>query len=75
MDRAMIERHLVQAEGHVTLGRQHLARQVEIVADLKRGGHVAVAESASEILQTLQESQMQHEAHRDRLLKELQEGE
>jgi hypothetical protein len=73
MDRATIEKHLVIVEGHVARGLEHLARQVEIIAALKGGDHVAAAEDALKLLKLLQEMQVQHEAHRDRLLRQLQE--
>ena len=37
----MIEQHLALVEQHVTLGLHHIERQVEIIATLKRQGHVA----------------------------------
>ncbi|MCP1999848.1 hypothetical protein J2S34_002296 [Nitrobacter winogradskyi] len=37
-ERAMLERHLAQAEGHVALGERHITRQTEIVVELERDG-------------------------------------
>jgi arginine repressor len=69
MDRRMWERHLVQAEQHVALGERHIARQYELVAKLERDGQDAT--EAKLFLDTLQELQATHIAHRDRLLREL----
>ncbi len=38
MDRETIQRHLAQAEMHVCDGERHVARQREIVAELKDDG-------------------------------------
>jgi len=70
-DRKMIERHLAQAEEAVRLGRSHIARQIEIVAELERDGHDAT--TARELLRTFEDLQVQHEGHRDRLLAELRD--
>ncbi len=68
MERAMIERHLVQAEEHVLLGEKHILRQREILAELDRGGHDTT--QAAALLVTLEESQILHVADRDRLKEE-----
>ncbi len=69
MDRAMIERHLAQAEAHVALGLQHIARQIEVIANLERGGHATSL--AFELLATFRDMQVTHEADRGRLSLEL----
>jgi hypothetical protein len=38
-ERARNERNLARAEAYVALGERHIARQIEIVAKLERGGH------------------------------------
>jgi len=69
IDRSLARQNLAEAERNVALGRFHLDRQIQIVAELERDGHDATA--ARELLETFKDSQEQHEAHRDRLLREL----
>jgi hypothetical protein len=69
MDRAMLERHRKQAEEHVALGRQHILRQMEIVAELEENGRDATI--ARKLLATYQDMQEVHEADRNRIMKEL----
>jgi hypothetical protein len=38
MDRAMLERHLAEAEMHITESERHIARQREIVTELENDG-------------------------------------
>jgi hypothetical protein len=71
MDRAMIVAHLAQAKEHVASGERQIARQREIVAEMERDGHYAVAKSARDLLRKFEELQVEHVSHRDRLLKEL----
>jgi hypothetical protein len=73
MDRVMIEQDLAMVEQHVTLGLLHIERQVQIIATLKRQGHFAAEAQAARILVTFEEMQMEHEVHRDRLWRKLQE--
>ena len=70
-DRAMIERHLAQAEEHVTLGESHIVRQKQIVADMERDGHVEAAQIARELLETFESTQESHLGDRDRLRADL----
>ena len=74
MDRAMIEQDLAEVEWHVTLGLHHIERQTEIIARLKGQGHVALGAEASCLLTTLEGMQVEHESHRDRLWRKLQEA-
>jgi hypothetical protein len=67
--REMVEQHLAEAEKAVTEGRVHIASQVQIIADLKRGDNDTAAAEA--LLRTLMETQRLHEEHRDRLRQEL----
>jgi hypothetical protein len=69
MDREMIERHLVLAERHVTLGAMHVDTQRAIVADLEAKGHDT--QRARELLRTFEEMQAMHEADRERIAGEL----
>jgi hypothetical protein len=71
MDRATVTAHLAQAERHVALGEQHIARQREIVSELEDGSHDAV--QARRLLAQFEELQALHIADRDRLRRELAE--
>jgi hypothetical protein len=68
MDRTMLEQHLPQAEGHITLGKGHIARQHEIIAELERDGHDTT--EAKRLLAIFEETKM-HLADRDRIRQEL----
>jgi hypothetical protein len=72
MDQAMLRKHLMQARQAVALGAQHIARQKEIIANLERAGRDAV--DATTLLELFVSLQVEHELHRDRLLKELGGG-
>jgi hypothetical protein len=69
MDRQMVEDHLQEAEQHVALGKLHIARQRQIIADLQYKGHDSTR--ALELLATLEDLQKSHEASRDRATAEL----
>ena len=71
MDREMILQHLAQAREHVALGTAHITRQMEIIAELERGGHDST--EAQLLLKRFVELQVEHTKHRDRLEKELAE--
>ncbi|MBB4261442.1 MULTISPECIES: hypothetical protein [unclassified Bradyrhizobium] len=71
MDRATLLRHLAEAERHVADGERHIARQEELINELRRDGHDL--ETASEVLATMQQSQVLHLEHRDRILREIDE--
>jgi hypothetical protein len=64
VDQDMIKRHFEQAERHVALGKKHIARQREIVAELERDGHDT--RSARSLLSQFEELQKMHVADRDR---------
>lgn len=65
----MQERHLAQAELHVTEGERIVARQRGIVAELETDGHDA--KSARELLALFESAQATLIAHRDRRRAEL----
>jgi hypothetical protein len=69
VNRSMLEKHLQQAEEHVKLGRQHLARQMAVITKLEQAGRNTRV--ARELLETFELLQGTHEADRDRLKKEL----
>ena len=69
MDRAIVEKHLQQAQEHVAMGGQHVARQRQIVAELlDRGADVT---EAIRLLANFEETQGMHLAHLERLEAEL----
>ena len=70
MDPAAIQHHLTQAERHAAEGRQLVARQEALIAELDRDGHDATG--ARKVLEILQDTQMLHEADVQRLIEELQ---
>jgi len=70
--REMYVRHLAQAESAIALGREHIAKQRAIVAELQTAGH-DISE-ATDLLDTLLTSQNMHEQHRAKILKELEEA-
>jgi hypothetical protein len=68
MDRNLIVTHLVEAEDHVRLGEEHLAKQRVIVAHLQqKEADVQERNQAISLLNLLEELQTMHVAHRDRL--------
>jgi len=69
MDRRLLQQHLEQAERHIALGKQHLAKQEAIIAELDRDGHDTT--DALAILVTLRETRSLHVQDRDRILSEL----
>jgi hypothetical protein len=70
MERAILKQHLAQAKRHSNRGRQHLARQVELIAELDRDGHDTM--EARKVLATLRHTQVLHEQDVQRLLRELE---
>jgi hypothetical protein len=73
MDRKMLQEHLEAAERHVAQGREHIAHQCELIAELERDGHHQAAAKAASMLETYMELQGLHEEDRDRLLNALGE--
>lgn len=71
MDRAMLEDHLAIAERHIAEGAKLLAKQEELIAELKRRNHDS--ESANSVLTTMRETQSLHIDDRDRILRALEE--
>lgn len=69
MDRAMMQRHLEEAMRHIALGEKHIASQEQVVEDLVRLGSDAA--EAKKLLENFYASQAQHIAHRDRIIREL----
>lgn len=71
MDRKMELDHLALAEKAVAEGERHIGREEQMIADLDRGGHDT--KLACETLATLRRMQSEHVAHRNLLLKLLQQ--
>jgi hypothetical protein len=69
MDQKIIEKHLSDAERHVSMGRSLIVRQREIVYRLERDGHYAG--EAKRLLATSEKLQKIFMAERDRLLRKL----
>jgi GAF domain-containing protein len=69
MERDRLEKWLTQAERHVALGEQHIARQHDIIARLGQSGDAL--KTARELLAQFQNSQKLHIGERDRLRLEL----
>jgi hypothetical protein len=67
MDRAMLQRHLAQAEQHVEQGQNHILQQETRIAQLDRDGHDTT--EARKFLATLRETQAVHVESRERILK------
>lgn len=63
---------LEMSEAHVAEGRRHVARQKEIIAELRYGGHPT--ELAESLLAAFEETLVTHLAHRDRILAEIAAG-
>ena len=71
MDRAIILKHLAQAERHVAQGRQIIEKQETLIVDLERDGHDTA--DAMKILVTMRQTQALHEEDRDQIMKELEQ--
>lgn len=69
MDREQLIAHLAQAERHVKLGEDHIARQKELVARLE--AHGLDTTEAKRLLCEFQELLTVHIAGRDRMRHEL----
>ena len=69
LDRALIERHLREADRHVVAGRGIIAQQQRIIAELEVDGHDTGPGRA--LLKTYRDIQEILEAHRSRLSEEL----
>lgn len=68
----MLKNHLAQAENHVSMGDEIIARQRRLIFRLERDGHDST--EARGLLALFEDVQKMHEADRDRLLKEFQES-
>jgi ribosomal 50S subunit-associated protein YjgA (DUF615 family) len=64
-----LDEELETAKRHVTEGAAHIARQRQLIAELRRDGHDTLARDGETLLETLQASQRLHEEHLERLTK------
>ncbi|WP_316206504.1 MULTISPECIES: hypothetical protein [unclassified Bradyrhizobium] len=71
MDRMVELKHLIDADKRVAQGAHHMARQEQIVAELDSHGHDPT--SALALLDTFRRCQAGHVAHRDSILRGLQQ--
>jgi hypothetical protein len=71
MNRTMELTHLAIAEKAVAQGERHIQREEEMIAELDRAGHDT--KQALTMLATYRKLQAQHVAHRDQILKALQQ--
>jgi hypothetical protein len=71
MDRKMELDHLAIAEKAVAAGERHIAREEQMIAELDRDGHDTSLALAT--LANYRRMQAEHVAHRDLLLKMLQQ--
>jgi hypothetical protein len=69
MDREALEKHLLQVNADLALGRDSIGRQRQIVADLEQSGQDT--KTALELLQEAEASQALYVAEADRLAQEL----
>jgi hypothetical protein len=69
MDLRVIREHLAEAERYLALSDRHIARQIEIVDELKRDGHPTAL--ALDLLATYRAVHATHLIHRETIRKEL----
>ena len=65
-------RHLEEAERHIAQGLRHIADQERLVAHLEQGCHDTA--QARRLLDNFHATQVQHVAHRDHILRELEQS-
>jgi hypothetical protein len=68
-ERKIAEQNLIEANDAIAQGRDHIAKQMQLIAELTREGYDIQA--ATELLNTLCRSQTLRVEHRDRLRREL----
>jgi hypothetical protein len=73
MKLAMLRRDLAKAEIHVRDGARHVAHQQAIVTELESHGHDTAL--ARELLASLRNMQVTHQADRDRIAREIEDEE
>ncbi len=68
-ERKIAEQNLIEADDAIAQGREDIAKQIQLIAELTREGFDIQA--ATELLNTLQHSQTLRVEHRDQLRREL----
>ncbi len=68
-ERKIAEQNLIEADDAIAQGREQIAKQIQLVAELTRAGYDIQA--ATELLNTLQQSQTARVEHRDQARQEL----
>jgi hypothetical protein len=68
-ERKLAGQNLVEADEAITQGREDIAKQTQLIAELTRAGYDIQA--ATELLNILQESQRLRVEHRNQLRREL----
>ncbi|MEK9279872.1 MULTISPECIES: hypothetical protein [unclassified Bradyrhizobium] len=71
MDLRLTREHLAEADRHVAISDRHIARQIEIINDLKRSG--CPTDLAVDVLHTYRMLRATHVAHRDLIRRELEQ--
>jgi len=71
MDLQLIQAHLADAERHIALSNRHIARQIEIINELKRDG--PSTDLALDLLAAYRALHASHLSHRDFIRKELEQ--
>jgi len=68
-ERKIAEQNLIEADDAIAQGREDIAKQTQLIAELTRAGYDIQA--ATELLNTLHQSQTLLVEHRDKLMREL----
>jgi hypothetical protein len=68
-DRKITEQNLIEADDAIAQGREDIAKQMQLIAELTREGYDI--QVATELLNTLHQSQTLLVEHRDQLRREL----
>lgn len=72
MDRAMLLRHLEQAEQHMADGQRRLEHQRGVIEQLRRDGHDARVHDAEELLRAFEQVQRMSAAEVARIRQEIE---
>lgn len=69
MERAILEKHLAEAEARVALGERHVEQQRALILKLESNG--CASAEARALLKLFEELQAEHISHRNRLRHQL----
>jgi hypothetical protein len=70
MDKETLKQRLAEVGDHIALGRQHIAQQLKIIAEIER--RHGDSTSARQTLHTIAQTQLVHLDDRDRLMRMLE---